>query len=60
MAEINELGNIVAHCPGCEGARSTFEYLVGGSVLGAVVQRRAAAFFNRDYRDSDSDFHTYT
>jgi hypothetical protein len=59
MAEINELGNIVAQCPGCEGARSTFEYVVGGSVLGAVVQRHRAPFFSRDYRDSEFQYRLF-
>lgn len=37
MAQLNEKqGSIVAHCPGCRGGRSTFEWQVNGKELGAV------------------------
>ncbi len=38
MATINDLGNITAICPGCNGGRSTFEHIVGGKFLGTVIK----------------------
>jgi len=39
MALLNEKqGSIVAHCPGCAGGRSTFEWRVAGKELGTVKQ----------------------
>ena len=37
MAVINKLGNIIAHCPGCSGGKSTFEYKVDGKPLGVTI-----------------------
>jgi len=36
MAKINELGNVQANCPDCNGALSIYEWSVGGSALGTV------------------------
>ncbi len=44
MAEINALGNVTAHCPGCDGAKSRFEYLVNGKSLGVVIYQIPAAW----------------
>ncbi len=45
MADINEHGNIIAHCPTCDGAKSTFEYVGSRGELGHVTK-----VFPRDYR----------
>jgi len=37
MAELNDLGNVRVRCPGCKGALSTYEWLVGGNPVGAVT-----------------------
>lgn len=38
MAQLNEKqGSIVAHCPGCRGGRSTFEWQVGGREIGVIT-----------------------
>ena len=37
MAQLNDKqGSIVAHCPGCRGGRSTFEWQVDGREIGAI------------------------
>lgn len=46
MASINSQGNVIARCPGCDGAKSTFEYLVDGQELGSTT---------RVYQSSPSD-----
>ncbi|WP_342315559.1 DUF4145 domain-containing protein [Lysobacter sp. FW306-1B-D06B] len=38
MARINELGTITARCPGCNGAFSSFEWLVQSKPYGSVRQ----------------------
>lgn len=53
MAVINKEGNVIARCPGCDGAKSTFEYSVRGHDLGHFTK-----VFQRDYRGSyDEDVH---
>lgn len=38
MAQLNEKqGSIVAHCPGCRGGRSTFEWQIAGREIGAIT-----------------------
>lgn len=38
MAQMNEKkGSIVAHCPGCRGGRSTFEWQFGGREIGVIT-----------------------
>lgn len=37
MAEINELGNVTARCPGCAGALSSFEWRSASSEYGQVL-----------------------
>lgn len=39
MASINDLGQMLAQCRGCNGGYSRFEFSVGGSELGVVVSR---------------------
>jgi len=39
MAIVNEKeGSIIAHCPGCHGGKSTFEWKVDGKEIGAVTK----------------------
>ncbi|MBO1928317.1 DUF4145 domain-containing protein [Thiomicrorhabdus sp. 6S2-11] len=38
MAILNDLGNITAFCPGCNGSKSTFEYMHQGSPLGHTIK----------------------
>ena len=38
MAKLNKLGNIIAHCPGCEGSKSSFEFCVNGKNIGIVIK----------------------
>jgi hypothetical protein len=38
MAELNKKeGTIVARCPGCDGAKSSFEWVYKGHELGSVT-----------------------
>ncbi|HLN31212.1 MAG TPA: DUF4145 domain-containing protein [Gemmataceae bacterium] len=37
MATLNDHGNIIANCPGCEGAKSTFEYRRDAEQVWGVV-----------------------
>ena len=38
MAQLNKKqGSIVAHCPGCRGGRSTFEWQIAGREIGVVT-----------------------
>jgi Domain of unknown function (DUF4145) len=40
MAELNEKqGTIIAHCPRCNGSRSTFEWRRNGNDLGAILEK---------------------
>ena len=50
MATINEHGNVIAHCPTCDGAKSTFEYVGSRGELGHVTK-----VFPRDYRHYSRD-----
>ena len=50
MATINDHGNIIAHCPTCDGAKSTFEYIGSRGELGHVTK-----VFQRDYRHYSED-----
>jgi hypothetical protein len=50
MAVINERGNIIAHCPTCDGAKSTFEYVGSRGEIGHVTK-----VFPRDYRHFSDD-----
>ena len=57
MAILNETeGSIVAHCPGCRGGKSTFEWKVEGHELGVVTKiisgegKFGAASYSMDYR----------
>jgi hypothetical protein len=45
MAVINEHGNVIVHCPTCDGAKSTFEYIGNLGEPGHVTK-----VFPRDYR----------
>lgn len=36
MASMNQLGNITARCPGCDGALSTYEWIAKGQALGII------------------------
>lgn len=45
MAVINEHGNVIARCPTCDGAKSTFEHASSRGELGHVTK-----VFPRDYR----------
>ena len=47
MAVINKEGNIIAHCPTCDGAKSSFEYAGSRGELGHVTK-----VFQREYRRS--------
>jgi hypothetical protein len=38
MAIINKQGNVIAHCPGCDGGKSTYEYTVGGNALNSITK----------------------
>ena len=44
MATLNEQGNIIARCAGCEGSVSTFEWRLDKEQYGGVIRRE------RDYR----------
>lgn len=53
MAVINDEGSIIARCPGCNGATSTFEWRTGGSTFGVVRQIVEDHYWhtcNLDYR----------
>jgi uncharacterized protein DUF4145 len=50
MAVINERGNVIAHCPTCDGAKSTFEHVGSRAELGHVTK-----VFPRDYRHFSED-----
>jgi hypothetical protein len=50
MAAINDRGNIIAHCPTCDGAKSTFECVGSRGDLGHVTK-----IFPRDYRHYSED-----
>jgi hypothetical protein len=50
MAVINDRGYIIAHCPTCDGAKSTFEYVGSRGELGHVTK-----VFPRDYRHFSQD-----
>lgn len=48
-----ENGSIVAHCPGCMGGRSTFEWRVAGKEIGVITQAVDDRYWGRcniDYR----------
>jgi len=38
MATINNQGNVIARCPECNGATSTFEYTSGGQPFGHIMK----------------------
>jgi hypothetical protein len=48
MAVINKQGNVIAHCPGCDGGKSTFEYANAGRELGYTT-----TVFDRGFRRDD-------
>lgn len=56
MATVNDLGNIVARCPGtqCGGSLSTYEWVVAGNPLGVNrlpgIFRNGPNAFNREHR----------
>ena len=50
MAVINEHGNVIARCPGCDGGKSTFEWRSDKAPLSAVVK-----LFKGGYRPGRSD-----
>ena len=51
MATLNELGNITARCPGCQGALSSYEWIRQGVILGAVTHPNEVRMrFNRPGR----------
>lgn len=50
MAVINDHGNVIANCPTCDGAKSTFEYIGNRGELGQVTK-----VFPRDYRHFSQD-----
>jgi hypothetical protein len=45
MAEMNEQGNILACCPGCEGAKTAFVWSDGGAPLSAPLRWREAYYY---------------
>jgi hypothetical protein len=57
MAQINKEGNIIAHCPGCDGGKSTFEYKFNGSPLGVVTRREKNPY--EFYRKLDVQFRLF-
>ena len=58
MATLNKLGNIIAHCPGCEGGKSTFEWKIQEKVLGVVV-RQINNGYGRKYRTEEYHFRLF-
>lgn len=47
MAKLNEkAGSIVAHCPGCDGGLSTFEWVVDGREIGALERQVQDPYWN--------------
>src|SRR2546421_12438391 len=50
MATINDHGNVIAACPTCDGAKSTFEHIGARAELGHVTK-----IFPRDYRHHSGD-----
>jgi hypothetical protein len=48
MATINKQGNVIANCPGCDGAKSTFEYMVNGNSLSCVTKSYSGGMFQHD------------
>ncbi len=56
MATMNKNeGTIIARCPGCDGARSTFEWIHKGSELGAITKR----VDDRNWRECMLDFRLF-
>jgi len=58
VAKINDLGNIIASCHGCNGSTSTFEYLYKGNELG-VVKDKAADKYGRGFQKVDLQFRLF-
>jgi hypothetical protein len=54
MADVNNKGNVIARCPGCDGGKSTFEWKVGESEYGAITEKDKRDphwhYVNWDYR----------
>lgn len=55
MAEINDQGSVIAHCPGCSGALSTYEWRTqttefGNITLGQKVTHRSFPDLSLSYR----------
>jgi hypothetical protein len=42
MASINKQGNVIARCPDCDGAKSTFEYASQGQSRGHITKLYAS------------------
>ncbi len=56
MASWNKIeGTVVARCPGCEGAKSTFEWRHDGNDLGAITKRVGDRF----WRECRLDFRLF-